>query len=170
MVAAGRFRKWLARNGASGAVPWVPGTNTRLPLIERDRRKLFDVYHTHTKDCTHCSRAAARAVLLRNALGTGAAAAGAGALGAAAAGAALGSAGGTAAATTWPASIAAATAAAPSATSNMLLLAVLPPAGSFLSAAGGLLGMAAVLGALAVAVHNFQRMYYVLEMSHQDNK
>lgn len=75
------FRQWLQRNGSEGIVPWAAGTDRRIPPIQRDGVKLFDVYHTHTKNCTHCSRAATRFANARNALGVAAGASGAYALG-----------------------------------------------------------------------------------------
>lgn len=44
--AVSAFRQWLGEHGTDGRVPWAPGTDPSMPPIERDRKKLFDVYHT----------------------------------------------------------------------------------------------------------------------------
>mmetsp|Transcript_28071 Transcript_28071/g.72193 ORF Transcript_28071/g.72193 Transcript_28071/m.72193 type:complete len:555 (+) Transcript_28071:218-1882(+) len=49
------FRTWFER--FSGGIPWAPGTPMELPPAERDSAKLFDVYNSHTKHCTHCQGA-----------------------------------------------------------------------------------------------------------------
>ncbi|MEA5509872.1 Rieske 2Fe-2S domain-containing protein [Crocosphaera sp. UHCC 0190] len=48
------FRKWL-ENRAGGGIPWEG--NSQLPTAELDKRKLFDVWETHTKDCQVCQKA-----------------------------------------------------------------------------------------------------------------
>ncbi|CAM9167557.1 unnamed protein product [Chrysoparadoxa australica] len=51
-----RFRRWLANRGGGG-VDWVPTISRALPPREYDESKLFDVYHTHTKNCRYCKDA-----------------------------------------------------------------------------------------------------------------
>mmetsp|Transcript_7200 Transcript_7200/g.26473 ORF Transcript_7200/g.26473 Transcript_7200/m.26473 type:complete len:590 (-) Transcript_7200:118-1887(-) len=48
------YRYWLERNGG---IPWAPGIDPRLPPIETDESKLFDCYHSHTKNCPTCRAA-----------------------------------------------------------------------------------------------------------------
>lgn len=57
------FRVWLERNGP---IPWV--CDDSLPPLIEDSRALFDVYHTHTKNCVQCSRALRRFETARNVL------------------------------------------------------------------------------------------------------
>ena len=57
------FRVWFARNGP---IPWAK--DDTLPPVEEDPRALFDVYHSHTKSCVHCSRALRRFEAARNVL------------------------------------------------------------------------------------------------------
>lgn len=49
------FRTWFSEL-AGGAVDWAPGTPTDLgPVLPRE--EVIDRYHSHTKNCTHCSKA-----------------------------------------------------------------------------------------------------------------
>jgi phenylpropionate dioxygenase-like ring-hydroxylating dioxygenase large terminal subunit len=48
------FRKWL-QHQAGGVIPWA--CDPELPAAERDKRVLFDVWSTHTKDCQVCRQA-----------------------------------------------------------------------------------------------------------------
>ncbi|MGD1716543.1 Rieske 2Fe-2S domain-containing protein [Dapis sp. BLCC M172] len=50
------FRKWLEKR-AGGGIPWAAECNPELPPPEYDKRKLFDVWETHTKDCRVCQDA-----------------------------------------------------------------------------------------------------------------
>ena len=50
------FRKWLEKR-AGGGIPWSKECNPELPTPEYDRRKLFDVWETHTKNCMVCQNA-----------------------------------------------------------------------------------------------------------------
>ena len=51
------FRQWLAKR-AGGGVPW-PDSIARLPAdLKKDQ--IFDVWHTHTKNCQVCQRALSR--------------------------------------------------------------------------------------------------------------
>jgi len=72
------FRRWLRRNGAMDshgqyAVPWelASGTEPSLPPRQLDlevggKERLFDVYNTHTKNCTACMGALKNVRRLRN--------------------------------------------------------------------------------------------------------
>ena len=48
------FRQWLEKY-AGGGVPWANGLT--LPSVGPDKRQLFDVWHSHTKNCQVCQRA-----------------------------------------------------------------------------------------------------------------
>lgn len=48
------LRKWLEKR-AGGGIPWEG--NSQLPPAELDKRKLFDVWETHTKHCQVCQNA-----------------------------------------------------------------------------------------------------------------
>lgn len=48
------FRQWLV-NRAGGNIPWSGESN--LPPAELDKRKLFDTWTMHTKDCATCQDA-----------------------------------------------------------------------------------------------------------------
>lgn len=48
------FRKWLQYK-AGGGIPWA--CDPALPPAERDKRVLFDIWSTHTKDCQACRKA-----------------------------------------------------------------------------------------------------------------
>ncbi|MDJ0520123.1 MAG: Rieske 2Fe-2S domain-containing protein [Trichodesmium sp. MO_231.B1] len=50
------FRKWLEKR-AGGGIPWSKECNPELPPPEYDKRKLFDVWETHTKHCRVCQDA-----------------------------------------------------------------------------------------------------------------
>ncbi|MEO1378495.1 MAG: Rieske 2Fe-2S domain-containing protein [Cyanobacteria bacterium J06635_10] len=50
------FRHWLEKR-AGGGIPWAPECNPDVLPTEYDRRKLFDVWNTHTKNCTACQNA-----------------------------------------------------------------------------------------------------------------
>jgi len=50
------FRQWLEKR-AGGGIAWDSGCSSDLPLAERDKQKLFDVWTTHTKDCRVCQDA-----------------------------------------------------------------------------------------------------------------
>lgn len=50
------FRQWLEQK-AGGGIPWDASCDPNLPPLETDKTKLFDVYHTHTKDCQICQNA-----------------------------------------------------------------------------------------------------------------
>ncbi len=50
------FRKWF-KTRAGGNIPWDLGCNGQLPNAESDKRQLFDVWNTHTKDCVVCQNA-----------------------------------------------------------------------------------------------------------------
>jgi phenylpropionate dioxygenase-like ring-hydroxylating dioxygenase large terminal subunit len=56
------FRQWLDKR-AGGGVPWA-GDGT-LPEPEWDKRRLFDVWSTHTQHCQYCLAALARLRLAR---------------------------------------------------------------------------------------------------------
>jgi len=58
------FRNWL-RVFANGGIPWKEGTSA-LPPREFDKRKLFDVYNAHTKDCKVCQDAVKNLKIARN--------------------------------------------------------------------------------------------------------
>ncbi|MGD1805489.1 Rieske 2Fe-2S domain-containing protein [Dapis sp. BLCC M126] len=47
------FRQWF-KNRAGGNIPWDSGCDAQLPNPESDKRQLFDVWNTHTKDCVVC--------------------------------------------------------------------------------------------------------------------
>lgn len=50
------FRQWL-KNRAGGSIPWDLESNSRLASSELDKRQLFDVWETHTKNCLVCQKA-----------------------------------------------------------------------------------------------------------------
>ncbi len=50
------FRQWLSKR-AGGSIPWAKGCNFQLPLAEQDKKKLFDVWTTHTRQCKVCQDA-----------------------------------------------------------------------------------------------------------------
>ncbi|MEB3343416.1 MAG: hypothetical protein VKJ25_22020 [Okeania sp.] len=50
------FRRWLEKS-AGGGIPWSQECNPEIPLPEYDKRKLFDVWETHTKHCLTCQNA-----------------------------------------------------------------------------------------------------------------
>ena len=50
------FRQWF-KTKAGGKIPWDLGCNAQLPNAESDKRQLFDVWTTHTKDCVVCQSA-----------------------------------------------------------------------------------------------------------------
>jgi uncharacterized protein (DUF983 family) len=50
------FRQWWEKR-AGGEIPWDKNCNRQLPPPEYDKRKLFDVWNTHTKDCHVCQQA-----------------------------------------------------------------------------------------------------------------
>jgi len=50
------LRQWLAKR-AGGEVPWSEECDSNLPPAELDKRKLFDTWTMHTKDCTTCQDA-----------------------------------------------------------------------------------------------------------------
>jgi phenylpropionate dioxygenase-like ring-hydroxylating dioxygenase large terminal subunit len=50
------FRQWLEKR-AGGGIPWDSSCNPNLPPRERDKQKLFDVWTTHTQDCSVCQNA-----------------------------------------------------------------------------------------------------------------
>ena len=50
------LRKWLEKR-AGGGIGWAAECNPELPPAEYDKRKLFDVWETHTKHCTVCQDA-----------------------------------------------------------------------------------------------------------------
>ena len=50
------FRKWLEKR-AGGGIAWAKECNPELPPPEYDKRKLFDVWETHTKHCLVCQNA-----------------------------------------------------------------------------------------------------------------
>jgi phenylpropionate dioxygenase-like ring-hydroxylating dioxygenase large terminal subunit len=49
------FRQWL-KNRAGGGVPWDKSCEA-MPIAERDKRVLFDVWQTHTQHCQYCQGA-----------------------------------------------------------------------------------------------------------------
>ncbi|EDX87484.1 Pheophorbide a oxygenase family [Synechococcus sp. PCC 7335] len=51
------FRQWLAKR-AGGGVPW-PASST-LPPVDVNKERVFDVWHTHTKNCQVCQTARSR--------------------------------------------------------------------------------------------------------------
>ena len=59
------FRKWMALAG--GTIPWAPGT-APLPEREFNKDKLFDTWHSHTKDCQYCLGALKNIKRIRNGL------------------------------------------------------------------------------------------------------
>jgi phenylpropionate dioxygenase-like ring-hydroxylating dioxygenase large terminal subunit len=50
------FRQWLEKR-AGGGIPWAAECDPQLPPPEYDKRKLFDVWETHTKHCQVCQDA-----------------------------------------------------------------------------------------------------------------
>jgi phenylpropionate dioxygenase-like ring-hydroxylating dioxygenase large terminal subunit len=52
------FRRWLEQR-AGGGIPWRTN-GAELPLAERDKQKLFDVWSTHTQHCAVCQKALKR--------------------------------------------------------------------------------------------------------------
>jgi phenylpropionate dioxygenase-like ring-hydroxylating dioxygenase large terminal subunit len=50
------FRQWF-KTRAGGSIPWDLGCNAQLKSAESDKRQLFDVWATHTKDCVVCQNA-----------------------------------------------------------------------------------------------------------------
>ncbi|MBD2504923.1 aromatic ring-hydroxylating dioxygenase subunit alpha [Anabaena azotica] len=50
------FRQWWEKR-AGGEIPWDKNCDRQLPPPEYDKRKLFDVWNTHTKDCYVCQQA-----------------------------------------------------------------------------------------------------------------
>jgi phenylpropionate dioxygenase-like ring-hydroxylating dioxygenase large terminal subunit len=50
------FRQWLNKR-AGGAIAWDESCSHSLPAPERDKAQLFDVWNTHTKDCSLCQNA-----------------------------------------------------------------------------------------------------------------
>ncbi len=59
------FRQWLEYR-AGGGVDWDPDCDRTLPPVERDKRVLFDVWHTHTVNCQYCQTALKRLRWARN--------------------------------------------------------------------------------------------------------
>ncbi|EKX51208.1 hypothetical protein GUITHDRAFT_159336 [Guillardia theta CCMP2712] len=58
------FRNWL-RVFANGGVPWKAEGTSSMPPREFDKRKLFDVYNAHTKNCKVCQDAVQNLKLAR---------------------------------------------------------------------------------------------------------
>ncbi|NET37351.1 MAG: Rieske 2Fe-2S domain-containing protein [Cyanothece sp. SIO1E1] len=50
------LRQWL-KYRAGGGIAWASGCSSELPMAERDKQKLFDVWSTHTQDCRVCQQA-----------------------------------------------------------------------------------------------------------------
>ncbi|MDJ0718066.1 MAG: Rieske 2Fe-2S domain-containing protein [Prochloraceae cyanobacterium] len=50
------LRNWIEKR-AGGGVPWASECDSNLPPVEHDKSKLFDVWTTHTKNCTVCQDA-----------------------------------------------------------------------------------------------------------------
>ncbi|MBD2342734.1 aromatic ring-hydroxylating dioxygenase subunit alpha [Anabaena subtropica] len=50
------LRKWLEKR-AGGGIPWAEGYSSDIPQAEADKQKLFDVWTTHTQNCTVCQNA-----------------------------------------------------------------------------------------------------------------
>ncbi|HEY9804679.1 MAG TPA: Rieske 2Fe-2S domain-containing protein [Leptolyngbyaceae cyanobacterium] len=50
------LRRWL-ENRAGGSIPWAEAYNNDVPQAEKDKQKLFDVWTTHTQNCTVCQNA-----------------------------------------------------------------------------------------------------------------
>ncbi len=50
------FRQWM-KYKAGGEIPWEANGDLHLPPAEIDKRKLFDVWSTHTQHCSVCQRA-----------------------------------------------------------------------------------------------------------------
>ncbi|MBD2254179.1 Rieske 2Fe-2S domain-containing protein [Nostoc parmelioides] len=50
------LRQWL-KHRAGGGVPWAEGYSSDIPPAEKDKQKLFDVWTTHTQNCTVCQDA-----------------------------------------------------------------------------------------------------------------
>lgn len=65
------FRQWLEKR-AGGGVPWAANCDPALPPAERDKRRLFNVWETHTRQCYVCQRALKRVERLRMAAWVGA--------------------------------------------------------------------------------------------------
>jgi len=53
------FRKWLEKR-AGGSVGWLSESSSQLLLQTQDRDQLFDVWKTHTQNCTVCQDALKR--------------------------------------------------------------------------------------------------------------
>lgn len=53
------LRQWLQKR-AGGGIQWDQGCDLTLPMPERDKRQLFDVWTTHTQNCTVCQKALKR--------------------------------------------------------------------------------------------------------------
>ena len=51
------LRQWI-KTRAGGGIPWE--CDLELPPPQRDKEKLFDLWHTHTKDCQTCRHALER--------------------------------------------------------------------------------------------------------------
>ena len=51
------LRQWIDRR-AGGGIPWLE--DGALPLVDRDPKALFDVWHTHTSHCHTCQTALKR--------------------------------------------------------------------------------------------------------------
>lgn len=51
------LRQWI-KTRAGGGIPWQ--CDPQLPPPQRDKEQLFDVWHTHTKDCQVCRQALKR--------------------------------------------------------------------------------------------------------------
>ncbi|NET60683.1 MAG: Rieske 2Fe-2S domain-containing protein [Symploca sp. SIO2E6] len=58
------FRQWL-KTRAGGNIPWDSECDAQLPQTESDKRQLFDVWTTHTKDCAVCQQALRKINLLK---------------------------------------------------------------------------------------------------------
>ena len=54
------FRKWLRTNGGEG-IPWA----CEDVLPPRGTEDIYDMWHAHTKHCSHCQRALSRLEALR---------------------------------------------------------------------------------------------------------
>lgn len=50
------LRQWLEKR-AGGGIPWAEGYGNDVPPAEKDKHKLFDVWTTHTQNCTVCQNA-----------------------------------------------------------------------------------------------------------------
>ncbi|MDJ0632763.1 MAG: hypothetical protein QNJ34_06190 [Xenococcaceae cyanobacterium MO_188.B29] len=53
------FRQWF-KIRAGGKIPWASGCNDQISSAESDKRKLFDVWKTHTVNCMVCQNALKR--------------------------------------------------------------------------------------------------------------